>query len=134
MVEASVESVTHTARVVENRVTIVTLSGPLFPSGSDEFSPLGERWLLALSDRLVDQPRNRVAIVGHTDSEGKPESNLALSQRRAQMVARYLIRQGVPAEQVQVEGRGQSEPIASNETPSGRALNRRVDFYIMPQG
>ena len=63
---------------------------------------------------------------GHTDSTGNPESNKALSARRADVVAQALIARGVPASALNPRGYGAEEPIADNESPEGRAANRRT--------
>jgi len=67
----------------------------------------------------------------HTDNQGLEESNLTLSNSRAKAVVEYLIKKGVPTEQLTYQGLGESEPIASNEKEEGRRLNRRVEFVIL---
>ena len=85
-------------------------------------------------DRIVDFARNcpweSIVIVGHSDSIGDEAVNRAVSRRRAQAVADYLLRAGVPADRLEVEGRGSAEPVADNETISGRARNRRVELKL----
>jgi outer membrane protein OmpA-like peptidoglycan-associated protein len=76
--------------------------------------------------------RTLVDVYGHTDSSGSDSYNLALSQRRAQSVASYLANQGVDGRRFYVTGLGESQPIASNATDSGRALNRRVEIQLAP--
>jgi outer membrane protein OmpA-like peptidoglycan-associated protein len=73
-----------------------------------------------------------VDIVGHTDSTGAAEYNQQLSVRRAQSVASYLQSQGVLPERLLVRGMGEDSPVASNDTPEGRALNRRVEIILTP--
>ncbi|MBM3316524.1 MAG: OmpA family protein [Candidatus Eisenbacteria bacterium] len=84
-----------------------------------------------IADVLKRQPETRVTIVGHTDSRGSDEYNQRLSLRRAEAIRDYLVRKGVPAEQMMVDGKGESEPVASNETDEGRARNRRIEFKVM---
>ena len=74
-----------------------------------------------------------VVIVGHTDSSGDLAYNMALSLKRAQSVADYLITTGINEDQVRVIGRGPKEPIASNETREGRMQNRRVDILVVAE-
>jgi OOP family OmpA-OmpF porin len=74
-----------------------------------------------------------VVIVGHTDSSGDPAYNMALSLKRAESVAEYLITTGINEDQVRVIGRGPKEPIASNETHEGRMQNRRVDILVVAE-
>ena len=73
-----------------------------------------------------------VDVVGHTDSTGSADYNQDLSERRASSVARYLQSQGVLPERLLTRGLGPHSPIASNDTPEGRALNRRVEIVLTP--
>jgi outer membrane protein OmpA-like peptidoglycan-associated protein len=75
-------------------------------------------------------PNTLITIVGHTDSSGSVAGNNALSRDRAQSTRDYLIARGVAITRLQTEGRGSSEPIADNDTPDGRAKNRRVTIYV----
>jgi outer membrane protein OmpA-like peptidoglycan-associated protein len=68
--------------------------------------------------------------VGHTDSVGTAQYNQSLSERRARSVGNYLILKGVPSARVEVTGRGESEPVQSNDTDAGRAANRRVEVAV----
>jgi len=83
---------------------------------------------------LVLQKYNRtvVDIYGYTDSTGSEEHNLTLSQQRATAVANYVASQGVDARRFFIEGRGESQPIASNNSEAGRSQNRRVEIQISP--
>jgi outer membrane protein OmpA-like peptidoglycan-associated protein/tetratricopeptide (TPR) repeat protein len=83
---------------------------------------------------LDDNPSYRVEIAGHTDRIGSPEYNLSLSQRRAQAVVDYLVKQGVPSGRLIARGYGETQPIASNDDErEGRELNRRVEFRVLEQ-
>ena len=73
-----------------------------------------------------------VDVNGHTDSTGSLQHNQALSERRAQSVATYLVSQSVDQRRLLVQGFGPSQPVASNSTPEGRALNRRVEIILVP--
>lgn len=73
-----------------------------------------------------------VDVIGHTDSTGRAEYNQALSVRRAQSVADFLMSREVLPERLVVTGRGQTQPIATNDTPEGRSLNRRVEIVLTP--
>jgi outer membrane protein OmpA-like peptidoglycan-associated protein len=83
---------------------------------------------------LVVQKYNRtlIDVYGHTDSTGSDAHNLDLSQRRALSVATYLNAQGVDNRRFSIVGYGKTRPIASNATPEGRALNRRVEIQLFP--
>ena len=77
---------------------------------------------------LMANPDLLVRVVGHADSTGTDEYNLALSLRRADSVRKHLSEQGVSMTRLDVSGRGESEPLVSNKTDAGRAVNRRVEF------
>ena len=74
-----------------------------------------------------------VSVIGHTDSTGPESYNQTLSERRANSVADYLSGQGIARRVMQVSGRGESQPVASNKTRDGRAQNRRVDIRVNGQ-
>lgn len=87
--------------------------------------------LAQVVDAIVRNDIQRVRIEGHTDNQGNPELNLQLSKDRAQAVAAHLIKAGIDASRLEVEGHGDTRPIAPNLTPRGRELNRRVEFVIL---
>lgn len=76
--------------------------------------------------------QSTIDIIGHADSSGADDYNLNLSRQRASGVAQYLVNRGVLPARLYVEGRGESQPIASNDTPAGKAQNRRVEITIRP--
>ena len=73
-----------------------------------------------------------VDIIGHADSDGAEDYNLNLSRQRASSVAQYLVSHNVLADRLYVDGRGESEPVATNATAEGKAQNRRVEILIRP--
>ncbi len=77
-------------------------------------------------------PQTQIVVVGHTDSVGSEQYNLDLSLRRANAVADYLIMRGVMSSRIGTEGHGEMEPVASNATVAGRAQNRRVEIFVVP--
>lgn len=83
-----------------------------------------------LADSLNAQTDFNVEIAGHTDSSGSAEYNESLSDKRANSVREYLIEKGVAAERLTSRGYGEIDPVASNETAAGRAMNRRVEFRV----
>ena len=91
-----------------------------------DFEPLLGQALALMSVR----PSVTMTIVGHTDSLGDDQANLLLSLQRAQAVERWLTDRGVDAERLTAVGRGETEPIASNDTDEGRQLNRRIQVFI----
>jgi outer membrane protein OmpA-like peptidoglycan-associated protein len=87
--------------------------------------------LAQVVDAIVRNDIKRVRVEGHTDNQGNPEMNLQLSKDRAKAVADHLIKAGIDASRLEVEGYGDTRPIAPNLTPRGRELNRRVEFLIL---
>ena len=83
-----------------------------------------------LAELLNKYPELKVRIEGHTDNKGRVDTNIQLSQQRAETVAQELTDRGVSASRMEAIGVGQINPIANNETPYGRALNRRVEVYV----
>jgi len=81
---------------------------------------------------LNEYDRSVIDIIGHADSDGTDAYNLDPSRRRAASVAQYLVSQGVLAGRLYVDGKGESQPIASNATAEGKAQNRRVEILIRP--
>jgi len=84
-------------------------------------------------DELIKSQGMRVGdidIIGHTDSMGSEEYNQGLSERRAQAVKDYMASEGIDAAIIDVSGKGESEPVASNDTDEGRAQNRRVEIHV----
>lgn len=83
-----------------------------------------------ISDRLISDRTLTTEVIGHTDSIGKPEYNLILGAKRAKAVENWLIQQGVHKDQITTKSDGESHPIASNKTTSGRSQNRRAVVVI----
>lgn len=81
---------------------------------------------------LKEYNKTIIDVNGHTDSTGKDEYNMNLSQRRAQSVGQYLISQGIDQRRVAAQGFGKTRPIATNATPEGRQQNRRVELVLEP--
>ncbi|MFM1899413.1 MAG: hypothetical protein RL577_1653, partial [Bacteroidota bacterium] len=102
-----------------------------FDTDKSNLKPESEVELARVMDWLNQNPKVHIEISGHTDSEGSDDYNLELSNRRAGTVARYLIEQGMNAQRIQFKGYGETQPIASNETESGRAKNRRIEMKII---
>jgi len=98
---------------------------------SDELTPQSKLIIEEFVDFLIENPRIKVAIHGHTDNVGGAEYNKNLSERRAMSVYNYLIRKGISANRLSYQGLGFSRPVATNDTETGRALNRRTEFVIV---
>lgn len=104
----------------------------LFATDSAALRPDLTRDVQSVAASLVKYPNSAIQVVGHTDNTGSEAYNIDLSQRRAASVANVLVNSGVPSSRIQTIGRGESQPIASNDTVSGRAQNRRVEIIIRP--
>lgn len=116
------------------RGVVVTLSNVLFKTDSAELLPGAANRLDHLASVLTQHPDYTVQVEGYTDSTGTAAYNQVLSQQRAESVRRALIARGVDPARVQAMGYGQSAPVASNDTPEGRQLNRRVDVVLSGPG
>jgi outer membrane protein OmpA-like peptidoglycan-associated protein len=113
--------------------TIITLSGEvLFETGRAEVRPTARQRLQAVADALATQPDRRIRIEGHTDSRGSDDDNMELSRERARAVRQFMVDRGIEASRVEAAGRGETEPIADNRSPEGRANNRRVEIVLGP--
>lgn len=113
----------------ENLLTLgdtVTLRNIHFLTASAELYEASKAGLDRLAEALNRHPRLRLEVGGHTDAVGKDEDNMALSERRAKAVYDYLILRGVSADRLTYKGYGETRPIAPNDTPEGRAQNRRT--------
>jgi chemotaxis protein MotB len=120
---------------LETRGLVISLDGSFFDSGSDQLHPEGVELLNSLAPPILSLGSN-VRIEGHTDNvpiqTGRFPSNWELSTARATSVVAYLVRQfGFSPEKLSAAGYGEFKPIESNDTPEGRARNRRVDIVIL---
>jgi OOP family OmpA-OmpF porin len=107
----------------------IVTHGILFDSGSDKIKGESYQTLKEIGQLLTDDPKLRISIEGHTDSDGTDEYNLTLSQKRAASVKNYLIANyKIAPERLESKGWGESKPIDKNNTPEGKANNRRVEL------
>ena len=111
-------------------IKITFSSGILFDVNESDLKDQYRAELAQLATILNKYEDTNILLAGHTDSTGSDEYNLELSKRRAQSVANYLSSQNVDRARFTTEGYGKSDPIASNDTPEGRAENRRVEVAI----
>ena len=105
-------------------------SALLFDFDSADLRPNARENLRELAESLESYPRTDLLIVGHTDATGSEGYNQTLSEDRARSAAAFLYAQGIRPDRVETLGRGESEPIASNDTEAGRQQNRRVEVAI----
>lgn len=106
-------------------------SGILFATNSSTLSGASKSALRNFASSLQANPDTDIKIIGYTDNTGKVDYNQTLSEKRAKSVYDYLMEQGVSSRRMIYEGKGVHDPVASNDTPEGRALNRRVEIVIL---
>ncbi|HEY0491110.1 MAG TPA: OmpA family protein [Telluria sp.] len=118
----------------DNRLKLEIPADVSFDTGRSDiksnFRPVLERF----AQTLNENPAATVTIIGHTDSVGDDSVNQPLSVDRAANTRNYLAQRGVASNRIAIEGRGEREPIASNDDNSGRARNRRVEIYVAERG
>lgn len=122
--------VTAPAIVVPAKVTLS--SDALFDFDKSSLKAEGQKNLDDLLAKIKGQNYDVVLAVGHTDALGSDAYNQKLSVARAESVKTYMVSQGMPSGKIKVEGKGKSQPIASNDTEEGRAKNRRVEVTLIP--
>ena len=119
-----------TVERVGEGIQVTFASGLLFAFDSDSIQAAAGTNLRELASSLQKYPDSQLLIVGHTDNVGDDAYNQALSQRRSNSAATYLAAQGVARTRLAATGKGESEPVATNETDAGRQKNRRVEVAI----
>jgi outer membrane protein OmpA-like peptidoglycan-associated protein len=120
-------AVTQTA---DNQLKLEIPSDISFDTGRADIKANLRPILDQFASGLANQSNTEVRIVGHTDNVGSDAINDPLSRRRAQSTRDYLASRGIGANRIVTEGRGEREPVATNATPEGRALNRRVEIFL----
>lgn len=131
---AAMASLAEIAKVKEeSRGVVITLSGSvLFATGKSELLPVAQDKLGEVAKALKDQGFKKIVVEGHTDARGSATQNTELSRARAETVRSYLVTRGIPSDKIEANGLGSSRPIADNNTPDGRANNRRVEIVVTP--
>jgi outer membrane protein OmpA-like peptidoglycan-associated protein len=114
----------------EAKVNLTFESGFLFDVNKAELKPDTIANLNKLAEILQKYPDTNIIIEGHTDSTGKDDYNMALSEKRAKAVQDYLVQQKVDKSRMSAKWYGESKPIASNDTEEGKSQNRRVEISI----
>ncbi|MFC0709592.1 OmpA family protein [Azorhizophilus paspali] len=112
------------------RGTLVTFGDVLFDYNRAELKPGGMHNVQKLADFLRASPQRQVIVEGYTDSSGSDAYNRDLSERRAGAVRIALIKMGIDPRRIATQGYGKDYPVASNASPTGRAMNRRVEVTI----
>jgi OmpA-OmpF porin, OOP family len=108
---------------------IATVGEAYFDFDKANLKPNAEEVLREALRLMRENPSLRVVVVGHTDSIGTEAYNMKLSERRAEAVKNYLVRQGIDASRIDTRGEGKLHPIADNKTAEGRAKNRRAEVF-----
>lgn len=126
--QAKVEKTTDQNGLQAIKVTFE--GGILFPTGKYTLSPQAQADLTRFATNLQQNPNTNVQIYGFTDNTGSFEINSKLSNERADAVMSYLANSGVAPTRLRAEGIPMADYVASNDTPAGRAQNRRVEIYI----
>ena len=129
-VEFSVEALTFYLQPVK-RGNTYTIRNLYFDTNATTIQPQSEKSLNDLFTFLKENPEVRIKLIGHTDSVGKDEDNQVLSDGRAKSVRQEMINRGIEEDRMEAEGRGESEPIDTNDTEEGRQHNRRVVVEIL---
>ena len=114
----------------DNRLKLEIPSDISFDTGRSDIKPNFRPVLERFAGTLNDNRATTVTIIGHTDNTGNEAINQPLSIDRAARTRDYLTMRGVSPERIMVDGRGKREPIASNDNPTSRARNRRVEIYV----
>lgn len=106
---------------------VFVLDGVTFDTGKDTIKPESFERLDGVVEYMTHKKSVKIEISGHTDNVGKPEGNKQLSLRRAQACRKYLVDKGIDGSRVTAVGIGDEQPVGSNDTPEGRAQNRRIE-------
>ena len=117
--------------VVPEKGEKIILEQIYFDTNKSELKQESFAELTKLVKLLNNNPEIKIKISGHTDSQGRDSDNLILSQNRSKSVTDYLIENGISKERIIFSGYGETLPIATNNTPEGRAKNRRVEFEVV---
>ena len=127
---------------LQNAIKVTVNSEPLFPSGDWQMSAQAQQTIGKIVPILAPKQQTKIQVNGYTDNVPiGPElmrqgitSNLVLSQKRADNVMQFMISRGVNPSMVSAQGFGDADPVASNDTPEGRAKNRRVELTLAGSG
>ena len=115
---------------VEEGIVVNFKDKVLFGYDQSDLSTTAISNLNTLKDILVKYPETNITVIGHTDSKGSDSYNQSLSERRSNAVTNFLRQNGIAAARLTAIGKGETDPIASNDTEETSALNRRVEFVI----
>ena len=117
---------------VEDGIVVTMRDRILFDTGKADVKPASQQSLDKLAGILKKYDKTEITVAGHTDSTGGRAYNQQLSERRANSVRLYLSQHGVVPSRMTAMGFGEDQPVASNASPDGRSMNRRVELHISP--
>ena len=115
----------------ESTAEPIVLQNIFFSTGSAELLPTSDTEIALLTKMMNESPKVKIMIIGHTDNVGNDEANMELSLNRAKSVALALEKSGIDPSRIKYEGKGETIPRDTNETPQGRQNNRRTEFIIL---
>ncbi len=130
MERASQGTGVEVSRTPDNQLKLNVPSDISFDTGSANIKPELRSILESFASSLRGDPSTRINIIGHTDSNGSDAMNHRLSLDRAHSVYHFLADRGISNNRIEIAGRGEHEPVASNTTEAGRAQNRRVEIFL----
>lgn len=128
--EAPEEETEELPEMIVTKPDTLLLSGVCFDFNKSTLNAHYAAVTDSLTDKIVSRHPGRVLISGHTDNVGTDEFNLKLSLARAQTIAQILVQKGIAAEKIVCEGKGETQPVNTNETDTGRAANRRIEVVL----
>lgn len=129
MLSAAAQIKNASVKSGEKRIALSIPASNLF-GGAGDLSPAGKKTLDSVGEFLAAYPNNKVVVRAYTDNRGTQAT--ALSEKRARRVREYLVTgRGILAARVEAEGLGPADPVATNATDAGRALNRRVEIIVL---
>ena len=120
-----------TVERVGEGIQVTFASGLMFDIDSDRIRPEAATNLRNLASSLKQYGNTDALIVGHTDATGSDSYNATLSQQRASAASSFMTREGVASSRLRTSGRGEAEPVATNDTEYGRQQNRRIEIAIV---
>jgi len=125
-------SVTCTVTIIKRIIMGETKEKVLFDFDKADLKPAGQQIVAEVVKDMKENAQLRAHLIGHADSTGSDQYNMGLSKRRAEATRNAMVKMGIPAAYITTDWKGEKEPIASNDTPEGRAQNRRVEIILRP--
>lgn len=118
--------------IISKRIVMAEKEQVLFDFDKADLKPAGQKIVAEVVQDMKENADLQAHLVGHADAIGSDQYNMGLSKRRAEATRNAMVRQGIPANKITIEWKGESQPVASNATKEGRAQNRRVEITLRP--